>query len=92
MLEAFILDKEIPVEELPPPQVVAPVTVVPSPTPESPVLCRGPTPTILRIIEPAVLRPHQLVDESPVIPTYQEAVATHYFIKAVRMTRNLSWR
>ena len=70
MLEAFILDEEIPVEGLLPPQVVAPVAIVPSPAPESPVLRRGPTPTILPIVEPAVLWPHQLIDESPVIPTY----------------------
>jgi hypothetical protein len=73
LLEAFIPDEEIPVEELPPPQVFNLVAVIPSPTPESPVLCRGPTPAILCIIEPAVLLPHQPFNESPVIPAYNEA-------------------
>jgi hypothetical protein len=54
-LEAFIPDKEIPIEELLPPQVFAPVAVIPSPAPESPVLCRGPTPAVLCVVEPAVL-------------------------------------
>jgi hypothetical protein len=73
LLEAFVPDKEIPVEELPPPQVFSPVVVIPSPAPESPVLHRGPTPAIFHIVEPAVLRPHQPFDESPVIPAYNEA-------------------
>jgi hypothetical protein len=72
-LEAFVPDKEIPVEKLPPPQVFAQVTTIPSPAPESPVLHRGPTPAVLPTVEPAVLWPHQLVDESPVIPAYNEA-------------------
>jgi hypothetical protein len=72
-LEAFVPDKEIPIKELLPPQVFAPVAIVPSPAPESPVLHRGPTPAVFPIVEPAVLRPHQAFDESPVIPTYNEA-------------------
>jgi hypothetical protein len=72
-LEAFVPDEEIPVEELPPPQVFAPVAVVPSPVPESPVLHQGPAPAVLPVVEPAVLRPHQAFDESPVIPAYNEA-------------------
>jgi hypothetical protein len=71
-LKAFVPDEEIPVEELPPPQVFAPVTTIPSPAPETPVLHRGPTPTIFPTIEPTVLWPHQLVNESPVIPAYNE--------------------
>jgi hypothetical protein len=67
-LEAFVPDEEIPSAELPPPQVFAPVATVPSPAPESPVLRRGPTPAVLPRVEPAVLRPHQLIDEDPVIP------------------------
>jgi hypothetical protein len=72
-LEAFILDEEIPVEELLPPQVFSPVATIPSPAPESPVLHRGPTPALFPTIEPAILWPHQLIDESPVIPAYNEA-------------------
>jgi hypothetical protein len=71
--EAFVPDEEIPVEELPPPQVFAPVAVIPSPAPESPVLRRGPTPTIFRFVKPTILLPHQPFNESPVIPAYNEA-------------------
>jgi len=67
-LKAFVPDEEIPVEELPPPQVFAPIPVVPSPVPESPVLHQGPAPAVFPIVKPAVLRPHQAFDESPVIP------------------------
>jgi hypothetical protein len=72
-LKAFILDEEIPVEELPPPQVFTPVTVIPSPAPESPILHQGPTPTVLYVVKPAILLPHQPFNESPVIPAYNEA-------------------
>jgi hypothetical protein len=72
-IEAFVLDKEIPVEELPPPQVFALVAVIPSPAPETPVLHRGPTPAVFPTIEPAILWPHQLVNKSPVIPTHNKA-------------------
>jgi hypothetical protein len=72
-LEAFVPDEEIPAEELPPPQVFAPVAVVSSPAPESPVLCRGPTPAVLCKVEPAILLPHRLFDESSLIPAYSEA-------------------
>jgi hypothetical protein len=58
LLEAFIPDEEIPVEELPPPQVFTSVAVFPSPVPESPILHRGPTPTVLREVEPTILSPH----------------------------------
>jgi hypothetical protein len=71
-LEAFVPDEEIPVEELPPPQVFAHITIVPSPAPESPVLHRGPIPAVFPVVEPTVLHPHQPFDESPVIPTYNE--------------------
>jgi hypothetical protein len=57
-LEAFVPDEEILVEELPPPQVITPVAVVPSPAPKSPILRKGPTPTVLPTIEPAILHPH----------------------------------
>jgi len=78
----FIPDEEIPVEELPPPQVFTPVAVIPSPAPESPVLRRGPTSTILCVVEPAVLLPHQPFNESPVIPTYNEADLYPYLFSA----------
>jgi hypothetical protein len=72
-LKAFVPDEEIPTEELPPPQVFAPVAIIPSPAPESPVLHRGPTPTVFPIVEPTVLCPHLFFDKSPVIPTNNEA-------------------
>jgi hypothetical protein len=72
-LEAFVPDEEIPVEELPPPQVFAPVATIPSPVPESPVLHQGPAPAVFSVVEPTVLLPHQQFDESPVIPAYNEA-------------------
>jgi hypothetical protein len=72
LLEAFIPDEEIPVEELPPPQVFALVAVVPSPVPESLVLHQGPAPAVFPVVEPAVLLPHRQFDESPVIPAYNE--------------------
>jgi hypothetical protein len=84
--EAFILDKEIPIKELPPPQVVAPVTIVPSPASESPVLCRGPTPTIFPLVEPTVLQPHQPFNESPVIPAYNEADLYPHLFSALPCT------
>jgi hypothetical protein len=71
-LEAFVPDEEIPVEELLPPQVFTPVAVILSPAPESPILRRGPTPAILHIVEPAILSPHQLFDESPIVPAHSE--------------------
>ena len=86
LLEAIILDEEIPVEELPPPQVFAPVAVVPSPAPESPVLYRGPTPAIFPIVEPTILCPHQAFDESPVIPTYNEADLYPHLFSALPCT------
>jgi hypothetical protein len=72
-LKAFIPDKEIPIEELPPPQVFAPVAIVPSPAPESPVLHRGPTPAVFCVVEPAILSPHRLFDKSPIVPAHSEA-------------------
>jgi hypothetical protein len=72
-LEAFIPDEEISVEELPPPQVFAPIAVVPSPVPESPVLHQGPAPAVFPIVEPAILLPHQCFDKSPIIPAHNEA-------------------
>jgi hypothetical protein len=72
-LEAFVPDKEIPVEELLPPQVFTPIAVVPSPVPESPILHQGPAPAVFPIIEPAVLLLHRHFNESPVIPAYNEA-------------------
>jgi hypothetical protein len=70
LLEAFIPDKEIPVKKLPPPQVLTPVTTVPSLAPESPVIHT--TPTVFPIIEPPILQLHSPANESPVIPTYNE--------------------
>ena len=86
LLKAFVPDKEIPVEELPPPQVFALVAVVPSPAPESPVLHRGSTPAVLRIVEPAVLSPHRLFDESPIIPNYNEADLYPHLFSALPCT------
>jgi len=73
LLEAFVPDEEIPAEELPPPQVFTPVAIVPSPAPESPILHQGPTPTVLRIVEPPVLLPHWLFNELPIVPAHSEA-------------------
>jgi hypothetical protein len=85
-LEAFVLDEEIPVEELLPPQVFTPVTIVPSPVPESPVLHQGPTPAIFPTIEPAILLPHQHFNESPVIPTHNEAEFYPHLFSALPCT------
>jgi hypothetical protein len=70
-LKAFISDKEIPVQELLPPQVIAPITVIPSPAPETPVLQS--TPAIFSVIKPSILCLHSPANESPIIPAYNEA-------------------
>jgi hypothetical protein len=81
LLEAFIPDEEISVEELLPPQVFAPVAVIPSPVPESPVLHQGPAPTVFPVVKPAVLLPYQHFDKSPAIHAYNEAdLYTHTFL------------
>jgi len=85
-LEAFIPDEEIPVEELPPPQVFTPVAIIPSPAPQSPILHRGPTPTIHHVVGPTILLLHQPFDKSPVIPTYSEVDLYPHLFSALPCT------